>query len=186
MGIVKENLLTKGFSGKIGDEIVFRQIDGTTRFAKRPRKRTTLTPNQAAKQEKFTAAVFYAKASLLNETTRAAYVELAKLANLKSAYTAAVLDYLSEPTIALVHTDAYKGDEGDVIFILGEEHFKLHQVEVTITLANGTVVESGAATRQENDWMYVATQANAAVAGSKIVVKAKDRIGKESTFEKVL
>lgn len=186
MGIVKQNLLTKGFSGKIGDEIVFRQIGSATHFAKRPRKREVLTPGQAAHQEVFRAAIYYAKAILLDPAAKAAYETWAQSTNLKSAQIAAVTDYLKQPKIARVHSDSYQGAIGNVIFIVGEDHHKLYKVEVTIKRADGTVVETGEAIRQEQDWKYVATQANAAVAGSTIVINAKDRPGKEVTFEKVL
>jgi hypothetical protein len=33
MGKVKNNLATQGFSGKLGEDIVFRQIEGKTFFA---------------------------------------------------------------------------------------------------------------------------------------------------------
>jgi hypothetical protein len=87
MGSVKENLLTKGFSGRIGDEIVFRQVGGRTQFAKRPRKRTTLTPNQSAHRDAFLKAVYYAKSVLLDPVAKAEYQSLAKEAVSKALTT---------------------------------------------------------------------------------------------------
>ena len=97
MGQVKENLLTKGFSGRIGDEIVFRQVGNRTTFAKRPRKRNSVTTNQAAQQAQFKKAVYYSKSVLLDPALREEYQNLANEANLKSAYTAVVTDYLKQP-----------------------------------------------------------------------------------------
>jgi hypothetical protein len=108
MGNVQENLLTKGFSGKIGDEIVFRQVGNRTLFAKRPRKRSSLTPNQVTHQARFRDAVFFAKTMLLDPVLKEEYQSLARQFNLRSAYNAAVTDFLKEPQIALVYTDNYK------------------------------------------------------------------------------
>jgi hypothetical protein len=186
MGQVKENLLTKGFSGRIGDEIVFRQIGGRTMFAKRPRKRDTFTPGQAAHRAQFQKAVFYSKSVLQDPAVRAEYVAVAKEANLKSAYTAVVTDYLKEPKIASVFTDNYKGAAGEVIFIAPVDVFKIKQVSVTIIRADGSVIETGAAVREDQNWSYVTKQPNPSIAGTKFVIKASDRPGKQTTFEKVI
>jgi hypothetical protein len=186
MGKVKENLLTKGFSGRIGDEIVFRQVGDRTMFAKRPRKRATLTPGQAAHRAQFQKAVYYSKSVLLDPAVRAEYEALAKEANLKSAYTAVVTDYLKEPQIASVFTDNYKGEAGVAIYVAAVDHFKLKQVTVTIKRADGTIIETGPATREAENWKYVVTQPNANVAGTRFVINANDRPGKQTTFEKVI
>jgi hypothetical protein len=186
MGLVKENLLTKGFSGRIGDEIVFRQVGNRTMFAKRPRKRTTLTPGQAAHQQQFQKAVYYAKSALLDPAVKAVYQSMANEASLRSAFNAAVTDYLKEPQIASVYTDNYSGEKGVVLFIATVDMFKIQNVIVTIKRADGTVIETGQAIRDQENWKYVTTQPNASVPGTKIIVQAKDRPGKQATLEKVL
>jgi hypothetical protein len=186
MGSVKENLLTKGFSGRIGDEIVFRQVGNRTMFAKRPRKRSTLTPGQTAHQQQFQNAVYYAKSALMDPAAKSVYQDMAKEANLRSAYNAAVTDFLKEPKIASVYTDNYKGVAGAVLFIAAVDMFKIQSVIVTIKRADGTVIETGQAVRDQENWKYVTTQPNASIPGTKIIVQAKDRPGKQATFEKVL
>jgi hypothetical protein len=184
MGFVKENLLTKGFSGRIGDEIVFRQLGNRTLFAKRPRKRTNLV--QSAQTTRFSKAVLYAKTVLLDEAIRAAYVEAALHAGLNSAYVAAVTDYLKNPMIVLVFTDLYKGVAGDLIWITALDDFKIQRVTVTLQQPNGTLIEAGQAVAESGRWKYITTQSNATVAGTKVIVTAKDRPGQEAVAEKVL
>lgn len=183
MGKVKENLLTKGFSGKIGDEIVFRQVGNRTLFAKRPRRRigSTSTPQR----DLFAKAVVFAKTMLLDPAIRADYQNRAKLAGLASAYSAAVTDYLKAPKINSIDTDYYKGAVGDVIWIIALDDFKLQSMTITLQRADGSVIESGLAILEEGRWKYVATQANAE-AGIKIIAVATDRPGKEAHLEKVL
>lgn len=124
--------------------------------------------------------------SLLDPAVKAVYQEVAKTANLRSAYTAAVTDYLKEPKIASVFTDNYKGEVGNVIFIAAVDQFKIQQMSITIMRADNTVIETGQPVVDQEQWRYVTTQPNSALAGSKIVIKAKDRPGKETTFEVVL
>jgi hypothetical protein len=132
MGKVKENLLTKGFSGRIGDEIVFRQVKNRTVFAKRPRKSTIITPNQVSQRELFAKAVVFAKTMLLDPAIRADYQNRARQAGLASAYSAALTDYLKAPKINAIDTDYYKGAVGDVIWIVALDDFKIQRLTVTI------------------------------------------------------
>ncbi|MBT1706562.1 hypothetical protein, partial [Chryseosolibacter indicus] len=73
MGKIKENLLTKGFSGRVGDEMVFRQIDGETFVGKRRRKRELLTPKEQQVKDRFMDSVFYAKSVLGDPAVKEAY-----------------------------------------------------------------------------------------------------------------
>ncbi|HPH45920.1 MAG TPA: hypothetical protein PKU83_02875 [Chryseolinea sp.] len=59
-------------------------------------------------------------------------------------------------------------------------------MDVTLHNADGSVLETGAAVLEDGRWKYIATKANAVLAGTKIVAHAKDRSGKEATLEKVL
>ncbi|MBT1704917.1 hypothetical protein [Chryseosolibacter indicus] len=186
MGVVKNNLVTKGFSGKMGDDIVFRQVGNQTQFAKAGRRRASFTENQVAQQERFLNAVMYAKSALLDPATKELYVLMAEKAGLRSAYSAAVTDYLTPPKIASVFTGNYQGEVGNTLFIAAVNDFKITEVTLTIQRADNTVVETGAALRDGGSWKYTAAVANAEFMGNKIVVRAKDRLGKEVTFEQLL
>jgi hypothetical protein len=186
MGQVKENLLTKGFSGRIGDEIVFRQVGKRTVFSKRPRKSNVLSPNQQVQRDFFKNAVLFAKTMLLDPAVRIDYENRAAQAGLPSAYVAAMTDYLKAPEINLLATDFYTGAVGSIIWITVLDAFKIQEMTVTLTDANGALIETGVALPEEGRWKYVATQPNALVAGTKVIVTAKDRPGKEARVEKVL
>jgi hypothetical protein len=184
MGQVKENLLTKGFSGRIGDEIVFRQVGNRTLFAKRPRKREEITPTPQT--ERFAKAVLYAKTVLFDPAVKEEYERMAEQAGFNSAYIAALTDYLKAPEIGLVHTDLYTGAIGSLIWITAVDDFKIKQVTVTLQRADGSVIETGEAISEDGRWKYAATQLNDVLIGTKVLVLAKDRAGKEATAEKVI
>ena len=191
MGIVNENLLTKGFSGKIGDEIVFRQVktrtgEVVTRFAKRPRKRDATTVREGEQRSVFQAAARYARTKLLYPDIKADYEMRAKLAGFKSAYVAAMTDFLKEPSITQIDTDLYKGVVGEVIWIISLDDFKIQKMTVTLQRPDGSVLESGEAVLEVGKWKYVTTQANANPAGTKVKALAVDRPGKVAVLEVVL
>lgn len=191
MGLVSENLLTKGFSGRIGDEIVFRQVktrkgEMLTRFAKRPRKRLTVSEGEAEQRSVFKAAATYARTKLLYPEIKADYVLRAKQAGLKSAYVAAITDFLKEPSISEIDASYYQGVVGNVIWIFSLDDFKIQKMTITLQRADGSVIESGDAMLEAGRWKYIITQANAALAGTKVQALVTDRPGKQAVLEKVV
>jgi hypothetical protein len=186
MGIVHENDITKGFSGKFGDDIVFRQIGGRTFFAKYPRKSSVVTPAMKAARSRFQKAVNFAQTMLLDPAIRQDYARRAKEAKLRNAYSAAVKDFLKELKIAAVYTDGYQGKAGDPIFIGAVDDFKVQRLSVTLQRADGSVIESSDAVRVQGGWQYNAMQANATRAGTKVIIQARDRPGRQVTEERLL
>ena len=83
-------------------------------------------------------------------------------------------DYLNAPEISNVNTSGYSGNAGNKILVHATDDFSVESVTVRIELADGTLVEEGAATELPFHWEYVATAANAALGGTKIMVTAKD------------
>jgi len=186
MGKIKDNVVTKGFSGKFNDDLMFRQLDGKTYFA----KRSVLTAPPSARQQevrhKFKESTLYAAAALEDPETSQDYKIMAVIMGLKSAYMAAVTDYLSMPEVGAVFPFRYQGVVGNYITIAPKVPYKITEISVTIQSPDGTVIESGLAVKHGLNFRYIATVANPQVAGSKLVLIARDRADKESTFEKVL
>ena len=186
MGKIKKNVITKGFSGKYNDELVFRQVDGETVFARVGEVTAEPSDLQKEVRNKFNEAANFANAAIENPQAGQEYKIMAVAQGLKSAYVAAVTDYLTRPEIASVFTNSYKGQVGNVINITSRYAYKITGIDVTILKADGTPLESGVATAKELKWLYTTTVANPQVAGSKLVLKSRDRQGKEFTLEKVL
>ncbi len=186
MGKIKNNVVTKGFSGQFGDELVFRQLDKKTIFARKGISTKAPTAGQVNTRNKFTDAAYFATAALDNPISMEDYTQMAQLQGLKSAYVAALTDYLTAPEIGKVYTALYKGKVGDMINISSKSPFKITEIDVTILAPNGTVLESGKAEQNLLRYRYVATVANPTVTGTKIVLKARDRQGIEQIVEVVL
>jgi hypothetical protein len=186
MGKIKDNVITRGFSGKFGNDLVFRQVDNQTIFAKRTLVASAPTEKQSAVRDKFTEATLFASAAIDNPQAGKEYKLMAELQGLKSAYVAAVTDYLTLPEIGSVFTAAYKGNIGDQFNIKPVVPYKVTEIEASIVLADGSVLEAGKALANGSKFRYTATVANAQAKGSKLVLVARDRQGKESTLALVL
>lgn len=186
MGKIKNNVVTRGFSGKFGDDLVFRQLDNQTVFSRHTPITKGPSQQQSAVRSKFTQASMFASAAIDNPQASQEYKLMAELQGLKSAYLAALTDYLTLPEIGGIFTEAYTGQVGDLFSITDKVPYKIKEIDVTIVGANGSVVESGKATPNQLKWRYAATVANPQVKGSKIVLVTRDRRGKESTLEQLL
>ncbi len=182
----KNNVVTHGLSGKVGDILVFSQRAGKTIVGKVPRKRST-QPTAAQKQQlqRFQQAVIYAKGVMANAVQKAAYKASAKAG--ESAYNIAVADMLHAPNIESIDLSTYKGNIGDKITIIATDDFKVVQVSVTIENADGSLVEQGNAVQDAQNnlqWVYTATAANTDLTGDKITVKATDTPGNLAEMHK--
>jgi hypothetical protein len=186
MGKIKNNAVTKGFSGKLGDDITFRQVDGKTIFAKRTLTSTAPTEKQQQVRNRFSEASQFAAASIDNPQALLDYKAMAELQGLKSAYMAALIDYLTAPEMGIPSTAYYKGRIGDMINVAPTVPGKFTEVAVSILSADGAVLESGIAIERNLKWAYTATVVNAQWKGSRIVLVGRDRQDREATFEKVL
>lgn len=186
MGKIKKNVITKGFSGSFGDNLVFRQVDDQTVFAQKSETTSEPSDRQLQVRNKFLEATNYASAAVDNPQAEQDYKLMAERQGLKSAYLAAVTDYLTMPEISAVFTNAYTGAVGNMINMTSKHPHKITGISVSILKPDGVELEAGMATLKNLKWRYTATVANAQVPGSKLVLKAKDRQGKEVTLEKVL
>lgn len=186
MGKIKKNVITKGFSGKYNDDLVFRQVDDQTVFARKAENNAEPTERQREVRDRFAEASIYASGAIDNPQTGPDYEQLAKLQGVKSAYIAALTDFLTEPEITSVFTKAYTGAAGSTINMTSRYPYKITGIDVSILNADGSVLEAGAAIQRASKWRYTTTMANVQVQGTKFVLKARDRVGHESVLEKVL
>jgi len=90
----KNNVITHGLSGKLGDLIVFRNRNGKTIVASKPGPRTgELSEAQKEHQKHFQEATIYGKAALTNPATKAGYEAVAS--DGETAYNVAVADFFT-------------------------------------------------------------------------------------------
>ncbi|MBO9572537.1 MAG: hypothetical protein J7497_10070 [Chitinophagaceae bacterium] len=186
MGKNINSVVTKGFSGAIGDDIVFRQTKGDQVVAKLPVK--SKKPNLIREKFvfEFRKAILYAISVMRNPELKKQYERIAK--GVQSAYNLALRDARKAPVVAEINTSQYKGVVGNLIPITALDDFKVTSVRVAIYGANGVLIEEGNAIFPELSmyWIYTVTAVNAQLVGSKIEVTAVDLPGNETTAEVIL
>lgn len=181
--------ITGKLSGSINKELVFRDWDGKTVVAKSPKK-SKATPDAAAlaRREKFQIASRYAKSIIDSQDKSMAEAYAASLRPRQNAYSRALEDFIKPPVVEKIETREYTGVPGNKIVVRSWDDFRLKNLRVEIFAGNGTLLESGNATQNDNgiDWTYTATVANSPVTGSKIKAVATDVPGNEGMLEIVL
>lgn len=183
----RNNVVTHGLSGKIGNMLVFRQRNGKTVVSNTPRiSSKQKSDRQLLQRQKFLQAVSYAKAVVADDETKLTYQSVAK--NGLTAYNMAVADMLNAPEIQDVNISGYTGKPADVIQVKATDDFKVAQVTVEILKADGSVVEKGNAVSNDAgfEWLYGATVNVDSVNGCKVIVKAMDLPGNVTALEKMI
>lgn len=184
----KNNVVTHGMSGLVGDLLVFRQMANKTIVCGKP-KLSKKPPHTAQLEvrERFKRASRYAKVALKDPLLKAAY-QLAAKPGL-SAYNMAFADYHKSPEFYEdIDLSTYTGALGDELIVSAIDDFKVKSVQVLIKAPDGVVIEEGFAVQAENelDWIYTISTVNAEVPGSQITFTAMDYPGNKTILEKVL
>lgn len=183
MGRISKDAITQGFSGKLGDDLVFRRVGNQTFFALKGKIKVAATERQKKTRSRFRDAAMYANVMLMKPETSVAYAMMASAASLHSAYLAAIKDYMTKPEIENVNVGKYLGAVGNTITVSSKIPFKIVALQVTILNAAGTVLEQGPAQMMQLRWRYTASVHNPQVAGSVLIIKASDRLGKVVEME---
>jgi hypothetical protein len=188
MGKVTNNNFTRGISGAVSHDMVFRRYKGKTTVYIKTERTTPLSEKEKAHRLRFKEATLYGKSIDANAALKADYQLQAELTDAPNAYSAAVADYLTAPEVTDLNHSKYKGIVGDKIVVKAVDDFRVESVSVEITKADGTIVETGLAVLTANNitWEYVAKTANAAFAGGKIKVTAMDLPGNIASLEQVI
>jgi hypothetical protein len=186
MGKISTDAITHGFRGSFGEDLAFRRIGNKTFFMRKGKSTTPATAQQQQTRTRFAEASNYATTAMEDAQTHMAYTVLATANGLRSAYVAAIKDFMTEPEIENITTRTYTGAAGNPIMITPRFAYKITRLEVTIKNADGTVLESGPATPLKERWQYKAMVVNPQVAGCRLVLKAFDRLGKEFVVERGL
>ena len=183
----KNNVIIHGFSGKIGDLLVFSQRAGKTIASKAPGERTQEpTAAQQVARDRFQRAILYGKAAVTDPAVKEEYQE--KATDGKSAFNVAVADFFHAPDILEIDVSGYNGLADQMIRIKVVDDFKVKSVKLSILNEDGGLQEEGNAVKAANgqDWYYTATTTNAGVVGDKIIITATDNPDNLTTEDKTL
>lgn len=184
MGKSVNNEYAEGFSGKIGRNMVFRQLkNGDVGMARKPRKKKGPAHIKHLEARKlFKKAALYAQQVEADPVMKEMYSAAAK--GLQSAFNLALRDARVAPKVTKIDTSEYEGQIGDRIIIDAEDDFKVARVDVSIHDANGVLLERGNAVIPplSMDWVYTTTVVNAQLPGTTITATAFDMPGNKGAL----
>jgi hypothetical protein len=180
----RNNIITYGISGKVGDFLLFRQRNGKTIISRIPRPPKTASEKQQAQRARFQQAVIYGKA--LSPELLQMYKNESEKGRVP--FTVAVADFLNAPDVEQVDLSNYTGQPGDTITILASDDFKIKSVHLRVTNADGSLVEEGEAQPDASGhaWTYTATRTNDNLEGDKIEINVSDLPGNITREEHLL
>jgi hypothetical protein len=174
-----------GISGMIGGQLVFRRVGNETIVQMAPSRMGRKSEAQLRLWAHFKEAARYAKAQVADPVIKKAYALPAKH---RTAYHAAVSDFLNPPQITDIDCTGYAGRPGDYIRICAVDDFRVTEVKVEIVAADGIPLESGNATLAPNglEWIYTIKETNMVLLNSRITIEAFDMPRNQTTREIIL
>lgn len=182
------NALTRGLSGMIGKVLVFRRVGNETIVSAAPVKHNNWSMAQQQLRSRFKEAAAYAKGQIQNPVIRMAYANTIKDKPCRTAYHAALTDFLNPPKIIMLDSSSYDGNIGNAIRICAEDDFRVTAVKVQVFAKDDSLLEEGPAVQQPDglEWVYTATCSNANLSGCTIKALAYDVPGHEGVAERKL
>lgn len=92
---IQRNPIFAGFSGSVNRQLLLRQVNGQTIVSAFPdRSKVVYSPRQLHERVRFKDAVSFARVVIKNSLLRAEYELKAKEYNLRSAWNAAIAEYM--------------------------------------------------------------------------------------------
>lgn len=190
MAKVRLNPILEQVRGQVGD-LVFKRSGNEVVIARKPDfSDREPTAAQTAAQERFRQAALYGKLVMADPQTKQLYEEAAK-AKGQPLFSLTVADFFHAPSVDEVDLAGYGGRAGDPIIIKAHDDFAVSAVQVALSDAAGSPIESGEAVEtpaKSGRWLYTATAAVATGTQVRIHVSAVDHPGGtgSSDLEKTL
>ncbi len=172
---ISRNVLLSGLSGTFGKEFVI-QKNGVIRSLP-DKTKLKRTDGQKKNSNRFLQANAYAKTIKTDPELYNLYKAACKPG--QRPHNLAISDFLHSPVIEDVDLTNYKGKSGDTIRITARDDFKVTEISLKIVLPDGKLVEQGAAVQKAGsfDWIFITRTNNADLAGTQVIVDARDLPG---------
>ena len=175
--INKDNLITQGYSGRIGN-LIFRSWGKRTVISMTPDySNRKWSKAQKENRMRFREAMAYSRKTLADPEMRKYYGKRAK--GMQTVWNVAVADYMKKPEVREVDLSRYKGKKGDLIRVNAYDNYCVAAVIVTILTAQGLEIESGLAVNslREGCWIYKVMAPIPEWEKGRIVVRVTDSPG---------
>lgn len=178
MAKVDNNIVTRGLTGSLADQLVFRKgRGGQTIVAAKPAANgdREFKPAQLAHHEAFRKAIAYARDARDEEV----YITRAQGTTM-TAFNAAVADWFKQPTVLEIDPNGWTGETGQIIRVMAQDDTFVAGVRVVIADAQGNILEQGEAAKADGLWWDYTTTANANMIEAVLTATAEDLPGNTS------
>jgi hypothetical protein len=176
MAVVDNNIVTRGLSGSLGDQLIFRKgRGGQTIVAAKPAANGDheFNPAQLAHHEAFRNAIAYARDARDEEV----YITRAQGTTM-TAFNAAVADWFKQPKVLEIDPSGWTGETGQIIRVKAQDDTFVASVRLVISDEDGNVLEQGDAQKAEGLWWeYTATTQIPAGANPGVIATVQDLPG---------
>ncbi len=185
MAKVKLNPILEQVRGQVGD-LVFKRSGEDVVISRKPDfSDRQLSEAQEAVHERFRQAALYGKLVMADPEAKKLYEDAAK-AKGKPMFSLTIADFFNAPSVDEIDLAGYGGQVGDPIVIRARDDFAVSAVNVALTKADGSSIESGTAVESpagSGRWVYTATAAVPTGTDVRIAVTATDRPGGTGSSE---
>lgn len=181
MAEVKNNIVTQGFSGSIGKQLVFKHYGNRTIVSAMPdMSKVKKSKKQKVENAKFRDAISYARGQMADPLSKAEYKAKAK--GMQKAHNVAIADFYNAPEIRKVETADISTTQ--MLTILAIDDFKVVDVSVEIYDVEGVLLEQGhAVEKMEWVWVYKISIPIDSLTKLRLLVAAFDKPGNKTTQE---
>jgi len=179
MAKVKLTSSVEQIQGKI-DRFVYRNRNGHTQVFPYEKREDHPTPAQTSHRQRFRDAQAYAKKVLADPLKRDGYRKLG-VARGCPPNALLVANFMNPPVIEQVELTAYRGRAGDLIRVVATDAIEVVDVTIAVRDADAALLETGAATKDHDLWVYRSTTSPADPASILIEVTARNRAGAKVT-----
>jgi hypothetical protein len=183
--VIANNALWKGARGSLGG-VVFQPWGDKVIVRSKPTFRKVPVSKQSHLQQltrfNFKNASLYAKEVTRDREKKAYYARKAKVIGVRSAYSAAISDYMRGLSIESVDARRYSGKAGGLVKVtVRKKDFAAKEVNVTFKTMAGEVIERGKAAMASNGaWIY----RNQAGTAERLVVVETEAINWNGSCER--
>ena len=181
MAEVKNNIVTQGFSGSIGKQLVFKRYGNRTIVSAMPdMSKVVKSKKQKAENAKFSDAIAYARGQMSDPESKAEYK--AKATGMQKPHNIAIADFYNAPEIRKVETADISTTQTLTVYALDD--FKVVDVSVEVYDMEGVLLEQGHASEKiEWVWMYKINIPIHSLTKLRLLIAAFDKPGNKTTQE---
>ena len=152
-----DNIIMRGASGSLGDQLIFRNSNGRTIISAKKQSNgdRVYSEAQLAQQQAFRAAIIYAQSAKGEEIYR-----IKANGGPESPFNVAVADWFKAPEVLGIDLSGWNGGAGGLLRVQARDDVQVKRVIVRFSNTAGGLLEEGQAVHVGDNWWEYTTRSN--------------------------